>query len=98
MMQKLRLIFLLLFISGIIKVESDTIYKYEYEYTICEYVCYIRHEQASVNRWIGKQVKKNPPGNLKNEKKVHVQERFFEDSNFSKVLLKDFAETFQNAY
>ena len=30
--------------------------------------------------------------------KAHVQEKFFKDSNFSKVLLKDFAETFQNAY
>ena len=34
--------------------------------TNTQYVCYIRHNQASVNRWIGKLVKKNPPGNLKN--------------------------------
>ena len=34
--------------------------------TNAQYVCHIRHEQASVNRWIGKQVIKNPPENLKN--------------------------------
>ena len=33
--QKLRLIFLSLTISGIVKAESNTFYKYEYEYTIC---------------------------------------------------------------
>ena len=31
-----------------------------------KYVCYIRHKKASVNRWKGKQMKKNPTGNLKN--------------------------------
>ena len=38
--------------SGIVKVESNTIYRYEYEYTI--YVCYIRHKQAAVNKWVSK--------------------------------------------
>ena len=31
-------------------------------------------------------------------KEVHVQERIFKDSTFWQVLLKDFVETFQNAY
>ena len=30
--------------------------------------------------------------------KVHIKQRFFKDSTFSQVLLKNFAETLQNAY
>ena len=45
--QNLRLIFLLLSISGIAIAGSNTFYKYEYEY-----VCYIRNKQASVNKSI----------------------------------------------
>ena len=29
---------------------------------------------------------------------VYVQQKIFKDSTFSQLLLKDFAETFQNAY
>ena len=53
---KSKTIFLSLSISGIVKVKSNTFYKYEYHYTIC--VCYIRHKQATVNKWIS-----NPPNN-----------------------------------
>ena len=38
--------------------------------TNTKYVYYIRHKQAYVNRWMGKQVKKNPTGNLKNHLKI----------------------------
>ena len=31
-----------------------------------KYVCYVRHKQAYVNRWMGKQMKKNYTVNLKN--------------------------------
>ena len=34
--------------------------------TNTQYVCYIRHKQASVSKRISKQIKKNPTGNLKN--------------------------------
>ena len=61
--QKLILIFLLLSLSGIVKAGSNTFYKYEYEYEIC---ALIKPKQASVNRWVDKQVKKNHTGNLKN--------------------------------
>ena len=33
--QKFRLVFLTLFISGIVKPGGNAFYKYEYEYTIC---------------------------------------------------------------
>ena len=33
--QNLRLIFLLLSISGTVKAESNSFYKYEYEYKLC---------------------------------------------------------------
>ena len=35
--------------------------------TNTQYVCYIRHKQASVNKCIGKKMKKNPTRNLKNQ-------------------------------
>ena len=57
-----------------------------------KYVCYIRQKQAYVNRWIGKQMKNYT------EEEVHVQQRVLEDSTFSQLLLKDFAETFLNVH
>ena len=44
--------FLSLSISGIVNAGSNTFYKY------MQYVCYITHKQASVNKWISKQIKK----------------------------------------
>ena len=33
--------------------------------TNTKYVCYVRHKQASVNKWIGKKVNKNSTETLK---------------------------------
>ena len=63
-------------------------------------MCYTRHKQTAVNKWVRKQVKKKiQPEILKITcEESYVQERIFKDSTFSQVLLKDFTETFQNTY
>ena len=60
---KSKIIFLSFSITGIVKVESNTFTGMNAN---TRYVCYIRHKQAAVNKWISKLVKKNPTGNLKN--------------------------------
>ena len=63
--------------------------------TNTQYVCFIRHKQASVNKWISKQMKKILLETLKITcEEVQVQQRIFKDITFSQVLLKNFAETF----
>ena len=50
--KKIRLIFLLLSISGIVKAGSNI--PFTNMNTNTKYMCYSRHKQASVNRWTGK--------------------------------------------
>ena len=67
--------------------------------TNTRYVCYIKHKQAAINKWIMKQVRKKILAILKiSSQDVYMQQRIFKNSTFLQVLLKDFAETFQNAY
>ena len=69
--------------------------------TNTRYLCYIK-KQAPVNEWEVNRCKNIPTGNIKNNLrrrfKVHLWRsftvKFFKDSTFSQVLLKDFAETF----
>ena len=57
------------------------------------------HKQASVNRWIGKQVKKILLETFKTPwMKFKRSKVFLKELIFSQMLLKDFVEIFQNAY
>ena len=57
------------------------------------YVCHIWYKQASVNRLEKSYWKPQKP-----LVKKFVYSKAFKDSAFSQVLLKNFAEIFQNSY